>query len=195
MDAGAARAAAQQVLVVAQVPISFLVLAAAGLFVRTLDNLHSVGWDTPAKNILFFVECAPSRASQPETGTFGTRHDDRNAVLTTMQIPIRAGHEADDRDQPGSTPVAVFSERMARTYSRTKILWARASRSRKRNAHSRFSLVGEPSVRWHQESRVTYVLLTAGDPLSYVSSVHEIVREADRAYPSQTGSRNIPALS
>jgi len=36
--------------------------------------------------------------------------------LTTMQIPILAGREIDDRDQPGSTPVAVISERLARTY-------------------------------------------------------------------------------
>src|SRR3989475_12058467 len=36
--------------------------------------------------------------------------------LTTMQIPILAGREIDDRDQSGSTPVAVISERLARTY-------------------------------------------------------------------------------
>jgi ABC-type antimicrobial peptide transport system permease subunit len=32
-------------------------------------------------------------------------------------------------------------------------------------------------------NRVTYALRTAGDPLSYVSSVHEIVREADSRIP------------
>src|SRR5437016_7297702 len=36
--------------------------------------------------------------------------------LTMMQIPILAGREIDDRDQPGSPPVAVISERLARTY-------------------------------------------------------------------------------
>jgi macrolide transport system ATP-binding/permease protein len=36
--------------------------------------------------------------------------------LTTMQIPILTGREIDDRDRPGSTPVAVISERLARTY-------------------------------------------------------------------------------
>src|SRR5258708_8472586 len=35
---------------------------------------------------------------------------------TTMQIPILDGREIDERDQPGSTPVAVISERLARTY-------------------------------------------------------------------------------
>src|SRR6185312_14863666 len=36
--------------------------------------------------------------------------------LTTMQIPILAGREIDDRDQPGSPAVAVISERLARAY-------------------------------------------------------------------------------
>jgi hypothetical protein len=36
--------------------------------------------------------------------------------LTTMQIPILVGREIDERDQPSSTPVAVISERLARTY-------------------------------------------------------------------------------
>src|SRR2546421_11819941 len=31
--------------------------------------------------------------------------------------------------------------------------------------------------------RVTYALRTAGDPLSYVRSVHEVVREADSRIP------------
>lgn len=36
--------------------------------------------------------------------------------LTTMQIPILAGREIDEHDQAGSLPVAVISDRMARTY-------------------------------------------------------------------------------
>ena len=40
--------------------------------------------------------------------------------LTTMQIPILAGREIDDRDQPGSTPVAVISERLARDLLRER---------------------------------------------------------------------------
>src|SRR3989449_1758022 len=39
---GGPRRRAQQVLVVAQIATSFLILVAAGLFVRTLNNLHSV---------------------------------------------------------------------------------------------------------------------------------------------------------
>src|SRR6185295_8989804 len=36
--------------------------------------------------------------------------------LTTMQIPLLAGREIDDRDQAGSRPVAVISEELARAY-------------------------------------------------------------------------------
>ncbi len=33
-----------------------------------------------------------------------------------MQIPLLAGREIDDRDPPGSRPVAVISQRLERTY-------------------------------------------------------------------------------
>ena len=59
--------------------------------------------------------------------------------LTTMQIPILAGREIDDRDQPGFRPVAVISERLARLTSGTRIRWAGPSRSRTRNAISKSS--------------------------------------------------------
>jgi len=48
------RRRAHHVLVVAQIAISFLILFAAGLFVRTLDKLHSVQLDTPARTFLLF---------------------------------------------------------------------------------------------------------------------------------------------
>src|SRR5256885_16268403 len=35
--------------------------------------------------------------------------------FTTMQIPILLGREIDERDQPGSTPVAVVNELFAKT--------------------------------------------------------------------------------
>ena len=53
------------------------------------------------------------------TGTIGPPGIVKGAgprFLTTMQIPVLAGREIDDRDQPGSTPVAVISERLARSY-------------------------------------------------------------------------------
>jgi predicted permease len=120
--------------------------------------------------------------------------------LTTMQIPILVGREIDDRDQPGATPVAVISEQLARTYFADENPVGRriTFSDDKRN----FEIVGvSANVRYgslkSQESSmtvfvaasqlspdlVTYALRTAGDPLSYVRSVHEIVREADSRIP------------
>src|ERR1017187_4746840 len=51
---GGPRRRAQHVLVVAQIAISFLILVAAGLFVRTLTILHSVRLGYARENILLF---------------------------------------------------------------------------------------------------------------------------------------------
>jgi predicted permease len=161
---GGPRRRAQHVLVVAQIAISFLILVAAGLFVRTLNNLHSVQLGYARENILLFsLNARQAGHRDPEMATFYADLRKRfesipgvssatlsqssiiNAArtgqavrgpmmvgadeiedacvlaagprfLTTMQIPILAGREIDDRDQPGSRPVAVISERLARTY-------------------------------------------------------------------------------
>src|SRR5580658_3466078 len=161
---GGPRRRAQNVLVVAQIAISFLILVAAGLFVRTLNKLHSVQLGYARENILLFsLNARQAGHRDPEIATFYTNLRKRfesipgvsgatlsqssiisaghaggtyrgtikiGAVtvegasvlvagprfLTTMQIPILAGREIDDRDQPGATPVAVISERLARTY-------------------------------------------------------------------------------
>src|SRR5436190_11129793 len=158
------RRRAQHVLVVAQIAISFLILFAAGLFVRTLDKLHSVELGYARENtLLFSLNARQAGHGAPEIVTFYANLRKRfesipgvssatlsqssiisagmagppirgpmkiGAVtiegarvlgagprfLTTMQIPILAGREIDDRDQPGSTPVAVISQRLARTY-------------------------------------------------------------------------------
>ena len=161
---GGPRRRAQHVLVVAQIAISFLILVAAGLFVRTLNNLHSVQLGYARENILLFslnarqaghasaeiaifyadlrkrFESIPgvssatlSQSSIINAGFTGpaiggpmkigaVTVEDAHVLaagprfLTTMQIPILAGREIDDRDQPGSRPVAVISEELARTY-------------------------------------------------------------------------------
>ena len=161
---GGPRRRAQHVLVVAQIAISFLILVAAGLFVRTLNNLHSVQLGYARENILLFsLNARQAGHRDPEIATFYadlrkrfesipgvssatlsqssiinagfvgpairgpmkigavTIEDARVLAagprfLTTMQIPILAGREIDDRDQPGSRPVAVISEELARTY-------------------------------------------------------------------------------
>src|SRR5881398_1149711 len=162
---GGPRRRAQHVLVVAQIAISFLILVAAGLFVRTLNKLHSVQLGYARETILLFSLNARQAGHRrdPEIATFYadlrkrfesipgvssatlsqssiinagragqairgpmkigavTIEDARVLAagprfLTTMQIPILAGREIDGRDQPGSRPVAVISEELARTY-------------------------------------------------------------------------------
>ena len=246
---GGPRHRAQHVLVVAQIAISFLILVAAGLFVRTLNKLHSVQLGYARENILLFslnarqaghrdpeittfymdlrkrFESIPgvssatlsnssiinaARAGQAIRGTMkiGAVTLDGARVmsagphfLTTMQIPILAGREIDERDQPGSRPVAVISERLARTYFGNENPVGR--RITLPDEKRDLEIVGvSANLRYgglknEEESamtvfvaasqfspdRVTYALRTAGDPLRYVKSVHEIVREADSRIP------------
>jgi predicted permease len=118
-----------------------------------------------------------------------------------MQIPILAGREIDNRDQPGSGPVAVISERLARTYFGNEnpvgrritfpdekrdleIVGVSANlrygglKNEEESAMTVFVAVSQFSP-----DRMTYALRTAGDPLRYVKSVYEMVREADSRIP------------
>jgi predicted permease len=237
------------VLVVAQIAISFLILVAAGLFVRTLDKLHSVQLGYARENILLFTLNARQAGHRdPEITTFYTdlrkRFESipgvRSATLspssilsagrvrgaikgameigavtikgarslaagprffTTMQIPILAGREIDDRDRPGSTAVAVISERLARTYfagvnpvgRRIRLLGEKRDLeivgvSGNVQYGSPKNEAGSPVTVFVAASQIspeqmTYALRTVGDPLRYVQSVHEIVREADSRIP------------
>lgn len=246
---GGPRQRAQHVLVVAQMAGSFLILVAAGLFVQTLDKLHSVQLGYARENILLFsMNARQAGHRDPEIATFyadlrkrfeaipGVQSAtlSRSSILsaglagqairgtmktgavtidgarvmaagprffTTMQIPILAGREIDDRDQAGSRAVAVISERLARTYfgSENPVgrritlpeekrdleiagvsanLRSGGLKSDEESAMAVFVAVSQISPE-----RVTYALRTAGDPLSYVRSVHEIVREADASIP------------
>ncbi|HLZ91394.1 MAG TPA: ABC transporter permease [Candidatus Acidoferrum sp.] len=246
---GGPRRRAQHVLVVAQIAISFLILVAAGLFVRTLNNLHSVQLGYARENILLFslnarqaghrdpeiaifyadlrkrFESIPgvssatlSQSSIINAGRAGqairgpmkigavTIEDARVLAagprfLTTMQIPILAGREIDDRDQPGSTPVAVISEGLARTYfGNDNPIGRRITLPDEKrdleivgvSANLRYGgLKNEEdsamtvfvAASQFSSDRMTYALRTARDPLRYVNSVHEIVREADSRIP------------
>ena len=244
---GGPRRRAQHILVVAQIAISFLILVAAGLFVRTLNKLHSVQLGYTRENILLFsLNARQAGHRDPEIASFYTdlRHRfesipgvssatfsqssiinaDRagktyrgtikiGAVtiqgasvlvagprfLTTMQIPLLAGREIDDRDQPGSTAVAVISERLARTYFGNDNPVGRriTFQDEKRDleivgvsANLRYGGLKEESpmtvfaaASQFSPDRMTYALRTAGDSLRYVRSVHEIVREADSHIP------------
>ena len=240
---GGPRRRAQHVLVVAQIAISLLIIVAAGLFVRTLNKLHSVQLGYARENILLFsLNARQAGHRDPEIATFyadlrkrfesipgvnsaslsqssivragharGTMKVGAVAIegarvlvvgprfLTTMQIPVLAGREIDDRDQPGATPVVVISERLARTYFGSDNPVGR--RIEFLNEKREFEIVGvsanlrygglkaeSPTTVFLAVSQVspggmTYALRTTGDPLRYVRSVHEIVREADSRVP------------
>ena len=246
---GGPRRRAQHVLVVAQIAVSFLILVAAGLFVRTLNNLHSVQLGYARENILLFsLNARQAGHRDPEIATFYadlrkrfeaipgvssatlsqssiinagfagqairgpmkigavTIEDARVLAagprfLATMQIPILAGREIDDRDQPGSRPVAVIGERLARTYfgnenpvgrritlpdeKRDLEIVGVSANLRygglKNEEESRMTVF--VAVSQFSPDRITYALRTAGDPLRFVRSVREIVREADSRIP------------
>lgn len=246
---GGPRRRAQHVLVAAQIAGSFLILVAAGLFVRTLNNLHSVQLGYAREHILLFsLNARQAGHRDPEISTFYADLRKRfesipgvssatlsqssiieaartgqairgpmkiGAVtiegarvmaagprfLTTMQIPILAGREIDDRDQPGSRPVAVISERLARTYFGNESPVGRRITlpDEKRDleiagvsANLRYGgLKNEEesamtvfvAVSQFSSDRITYALRTAGDPLGVVQSVREVVREADSRIP------------
>jgi predicted permease len=246
---GGPRRRAQHVLVVVQIAMSFLLLVAAGLFVRTLNKLHSVQLGYARENILLFslnarqaghrdpeitkfyadlrkrFEAIPgvSSATLSQSSIITAGHAGKtyrgamkigtvtvegarvitagSRFLTTMQIPILIGREIDDRDQPGSTPVAVISERLARTYFGNENPVGRRITflDDKRDveivgvsANLRYGGLksGEASamtvfiaVSQFSPELVTYGLRTAGDPLRYVKSVHDIVRAADSRIP------------
>ena len=246
---GGPRRLAQHVLVVAQIAISFLILVAAGLFVQTLNKLHSVQLGYARENILLFslnarqaghasaeiaifyadlrkrFESIPgvssatlsqssiinaARVGQAFRGPMkigAVTIEDARALaagprfLTTMQIPILAGREIDDRDQPGSRPVAVISERLARTYFGDENPVGRhiTLPDEKRDleivgvsANLRYgglkneeesSMTVFVAVSQFSPDRMTYALRTTGDPLRFVQRVHEIVREADSRIP------------
>src|SRR5207245_770186 len=235
------------VLVVPQIAVSVLIRVAAGLFVRTLNKLHSVQLGYARENILLFsVNARQAGHRDPEIATFYADLRKRfesipgvssatlsqssiisagrvgqairgamkiGAVtihgagvmaagprfLTTMQIPILAGREIDDRDEPDSTPVAVISERLARTYFGNenpvgrRITFVDDKRDLEIagvSANLRYGSLKEGSpmtvfvaASQFSPDRVTYALRTAGDPLRYVKSVHEVVREADSRIP------------
>ncbi len=245
--AGGPHRRAQHVLVIAQIALSFVLLVAAGLFVRTLDKLNSIQLGYARQNILLFslnagaaghrgpeissfyenlrkrFESIPgvssatlSQSSIISAGMAGQTYRGTIKIgtvtvqgagvmtvgphfLTTMQIPLLAGREVDERDRADSTPVAVISERLARTYFENENPMGRRITFVDENRDLEIVGVsgnvrygglkeGSPMTVFVAASQfssdgVTYALRTAGDPLRYVNTVHEIVRKADSRIP------------
>jgi predicted permease len=123
----------------------------------------------------------------------------------TMQIPVVLGRALDDRDQPGSLPVAVVSEAYVRNYFPDRNPLGQHVTIRPGRPESRdVEIVGvAKDVRYgalkgefrdiayfpfNQGSYVpveemTFALRTSGDPLRYVKMVRAIVSQADARVP------------
>jgi predicted permease len=121
--------------------------------------------------------------------------------LKTMQIPILAGREIEARDQPGSTPVALVSELFARKNFGDRnplgqhLLLREGHRDMEIVGVARNAQYGElksnaPPVVYIPYNQgfppprqMVYELRTAGNPLMLVSTVREIVHQADARVP------------
>ncbi len=127
------------------------------------------------------------------------------AFFTTMQIPILAGRDFDERDRPGSLPVAVINEVFARNnFGDRNPLGRRLKLGGDRDPAPReMEIVGvtrdaryggitrdiPPVVYFPYDQgfpepvQMVYALRTAGDPLALVNTVREIVHQTDARVP------------
>jgi macrolide transport system ATP-binding/permease protein len=121
--------------------------------------------------------------------------------LRTMQIPILAGREIEERDQPGSAQVAVVSELFARVNFGDRnplgqhLLLGTGLRDMEIVGVARNAQYGElknnaPPVVYIPYNQgapppreMVYELRTAGNPLALVSTVREIVHQTDARVP------------
>ncbi len=126
--------------------------------------------------------------------------------FSTMQIPVLLGRAIDERDRPGSLPVAVVNEAYVKTnfgdenplgqhiviqrrppFGEQEVEIVGVARNARYGA-----LKGDfrdvVYVPFHQHSyypveEMTFALRTSGDPLRYVNTVRAIVRQADARVP------------
>jgi predicted permease len=123
--------------------------------------------------------------------------------FSTMQIPMLAGREIDERDRPGSPGVVVVNERFAKDHfgsenplGRRITLGGPHPRDLEivgicANAHyGRLKDETRPVIYipynqgdYPRVQQMVYALRTAGDPLGYVNTVRELVHQADNRIP------------
>ncbi|HLY16555.1 MAG TPA: ABC transporter permease [Bryobacteraceae bacterium] len=244
------RAGLSHLLVASQIAISLLMLVAAGLFVGTLANLHSIDVGFNRENVLLFrLDARKAGHGDPEIAGFygdlrkqfgaipgvrsasfsddslieagtsrplgvaGEPDHDANRILSvgpaffaTMQIPMLAGRDIEERDRPDAPAVAVINETFAKTsFGDRNPLGQhltlgmgdgeRLARDMEIVGISRNARYGGltrniPPVAYitynqgpPRLSQMVYALRTTGNPLAYVNSVREIVRRADPRVP------------
>jgi predicted permease len=126
--------------------------------------------------------------------------------FAVMQIPVLLGRGIDERDQPGSPGVAVVSEAYVKMYlgDRNPLGQHLSIRRRPPLRDQEVEIVGVVGnarygtlkgefrdivyFPFNQRSyrpvdQMTFALRTSGDPLRYVNTVREIVRQADARVP------------
>src|SRR5207244_2624790 len=129
------------------------------------------------------------------------------AFFTTMQIPILAGRDFEERDRAGSPSVAVINEVFAKANFGARNPLGEHLTLREAGEGDRLArdmeIVGvsrnaryggltraiPPVVYipydqgYPQPSEMVYALRTSGDPLRYVETVREVVGRADPRMP------------
>jgi macrolide transport system ATP-binding/permease protein len=124
--------------------------------------------------------------------------------FSTMQIAMLQGRELDDRDRPGSVPVAVVSDQFVKAFlsDRNPIgqrlhigggagpldveivgVAATTRYGGLKRANPPVVYVPYPQLRTGQVQQMTYALRTDGDPLRLVPTIRQIVHDADPRIP------------
>ncbi len=179
-----------------------------GVRSATISNSPMVSEGTWSSPVVPLGAAVPEHAADGH-GTFGDGHDTH--VLTagprffaTMQIPILAGREFDERDRPGSAPVAIVNEEWVKEnlgdrnpMGQQIVLVTNGIRQQMEVVgvakNARYGqLKGEfpPTVYmsfWQNlyipPEEATYALRANGDPLALSGAVREMVRQADPRIP------------
>jgi macrolide transport system ATP-binding/permease protein len=254
-----------RLLVVAQIAISVLLLVAAGLFVRTLENERAIDLGFQRKNLLVFnldarqaghtdpeilgfygdlekrfaaipgvrsaaisnnpvvgrgawgwpiVPLGKPRPEAPPTGHGYGFADSATHVLavgpgffSTVQIPLLAGRDFDERDNSRSPGVAIVNEAWvkANLEGQNPVGEQIVSFGGKEEKEARqlevVGVVGNsrygpldgnfPAIVYlpytqrfnYPLAEMTFFLRTAGDPLAFANTVLQIVRQADARIP------------
>ena len=124
--------------------------------------------------------------------------------FSTMQIPMLQGREIDERDRAGSLPVVVISDQFASTFMPGHNPIGRHITTAGSTGNLELEVVGVaatarygplkftnppviyvpyPQLRVQQVREMIYALRTDGDPMRHVTTVRQIVRDADPRIP------------
>ncbi len=168
--------------------------AIPGVYAASLSNHAVIGMGTSGTRISV-AGAAPESSSILTIGS---------AFFTTMQIPLLLGREIDDRDRAGGPLVAVVNEAFAkRSFGDRNPLGQHLALERMCpkcdieivgvSANALYgNLKGTPPPTvylsfaqsvWGPVQGMVYNLRTAGNPLTYVNAVRDLVQRADPRVP------------